>query len=366
MQILRPNQREEWMAVLQRCPHDFYHLPGYHAHAEARGEGAARLFAHTEGEHVVALPLLFRPVWSAPGLASAPAGWTDATSVYGYPGPVASREDVPEAVVHRFHAALAEELHRLGVVTVFSRLHPLLPQTPLLAGLGSCRHTRRTVAVDLTLSPEVVRARYRKSHKMGINRLRRVGLSCRRDPDFASLDEFIAMYHETMRRVGASVDFFFPRSYFEGLIAQGGPHVHLFVAEQGEEAVCGGVFLECNGIIQYHLSGTRDSHLELAPSKMLVDTVRIWGQERGDRFLHLGGGFTSNPEDSLFQFKLGFSGDTWEFRTWQWVVNPDANALLVDRARQWRAESGLPPAPADFFPEYRAPTAVQQQQEQVA
>ena len=77
--------------------------------------------------------------------------WNDATSVYGYGGPVASHERTPEPVVRNFHAALRAALVERGVVAVFSRLHPLIAQDHSLAGLGDCCANGETVSIDLTL-----------------------------------------------------------------------------------------------------------------------------------------------------------------------------------------------------------------------
>ena len=358
MHVLRSGQRVEWLGVLGRChQHDFYHLPWYHAQAERRGEGSARLFVHEDGGHLVALPLLLRPLRSVPALARAPAGWRDATSVYGYAGPLASGPEVPEGVVRGFQTALTAALREEQVVTVFSRLHPLIRQAPLLAGLGECRPTAKTVSIDLTLPPEVQRACYRKNHKDGINRLRRLGVTCAPDPDFRHLDDFVHIYYETMRRVGAAGHFFFPRSYFEDLVADGAPHVHLFVCRLGGRAVSAGLFLECDGIVQYHLGGTLDEYLACAPSKLLMDTARLWAHARGRRVLHLGGGATARPDDPLLHFKIGFSHRTHDFLTWRWVLDPGAHARLLDLSGRWNEQRGLRPTLADYFPGYRAPTA---------
>jgi hypothetical protein len=357
MRILRSEQQAEWLEALDRCPqHDFYHLPGYHALAERHGEGTARLFIHEEGEHLIAVPLLLRPLRSVPGLARAPAAWQDATSVYGYAGPVASSRKTPARIVRSFQVALTRALRKEQVVSVFSRLHPLLSQAPLLAGLGSCRQTARTVAIDLTLPPRVQRAHYRKSHKWGINRLRHLGVSGRHDHEFRHLDTFVDIYHETMRRVGAASYFYFPHSYFRELVAEGTPHVHLFVCLLEDQVICAGLFLDRAGIVQCHLSGTRDASLDLAPSKLLVDEVRLWAHARGRRMLHLGGGTTNRADDSLLQFKTGFADRTHSFLTWRWVVDSAAYAELVNLSAQWNEHQGLSPSAVDYFPKYRAPT----------
>jgi hypothetical protein len=212
------------------------------------------------------------------------------------------------------------------------------------------------VAIDLSLAPEVQRAYYRKSHKWGINRLRTMGVICRPDPEFRHLDDFVDIYHETMRRVDAAPYFHFPRSYFQELVADGGPHVRLFVCLLENEVICAGLVLDRAGIVQSHLSGTRDQYLSLAPSKLLVDAVRLWAHARGRHVLHLGGGATGRPEDPLLHFKTGFADCTHDFLTWRWVVDAPAYAELVDQNSRWNERQGRSRSVGDYFPQYRAPT----------
>ena len=108
---LTTQQPDQWMAAIERCaPYDFYHLPQYHALAEEAGEGAARLFVYTEETHTIALPLLLRSLDDIQAGAVIGAGWKDATSVYGYAGPLISATDIPHAVVRNFQAALERVL----------------------------------------------------------------------------------------------------------------------------------------------------------------------------------------------------------------------------------------------------------------
>src|SRR5258708_3951215 len=184
MHILRTSQAVAWAEAVERCLYyDFYHLPQYHKLAEDFGEGNALLFHHVEGEYSIALPLLLRSLEGLPGAHGDLAHLIDATSVYGYPGPIASHDDIPEEVVRNFQVALQRHARDMGVVTVFSRLHPLFPQQALIAGLGECRTLSRTVSIDLTLPPDVQRAAFRKSHKDAINKLRRQGVTTIHDRD---------------------------------------------------------------------------------------------------------------------------------------------------------------------------------------
>jgi hypothetical protein len=359
MQVLTTGQPAEWIQILEECVrHDFYHLPQYHALSEELGEGKAFLFHHIEGAYSIALPLLLRRLDGLPGIRPCGANWLDATSVYGYVGPIASHADIPESVVRNFQASLQKRLDDMGVVTVFSRLHPILPQQALLTGMGECRTLGRTVSIDLTLPAEEQRAALRKRHKEGINKLRRKGMTCVHDRDGVYLETFVEIYHETMRRVGAAPSYFFPLAYFRKLSDALGERMHLLVCLQEGNVVCGGVFVECCGILQYHLGGTWNAALKFAPTKLLLDDTRMWASRRDLKVYHLGGGATMQPDDPLLHFKLGFSKRTHDFIVWRWVLRADVYRLLCAERSRWIEQNGLAAANAGFFPEYRTPTVI--------
>ena len=352
---LRPKQHTEWMNVLaQSFQHDFYFLPAYHALAEERGEGEAHLFVYREGDDFVALPLLLRPIGSAPCHARLGEGWWDAHCVYGYAGPIASQPDIPAKVLENFRNALRETLLERQVVTVFSRLHPLIPQSEFLSGLGEYVPTGQTVSIDLTLPVEVQRARYRKDYKRQINRLKRLGATCLRDSNRVHLGEFVDIYHETMDRVEASEAYFFDKAYFEELLSIPDLNTQLFICLLENEVICGGIFILCDGIVQAHLAGTQSAYFQLSPTKLLFDTVRLWANENGSWAFHLGGG-VGVQEDSLFYFKAGFSDQRHEFAVWKWVLLPDLYDQLYGEKTRWGQQHDLDLAFSKYFPAYRCP-----------
>jgi hypothetical protein len=342
--FLQPNGRA-WSELLDRTQaYDFYHLPAYHQMAEMQGEGEAVLCVYREGACSIALPLLLRRIADVPGLEA--CGAVDATSVYGYPGPIVSGTASP-SVIKGFQDALADALRQRDVVSVFSRLHPLLPQAGCLQGIGQIETAGPTVAIDLRRPPEEQRAGYRRNHKHGINKLRRLGVECHVDPTFAHLDDFIRLYHGTMARVEATSYYFFDRMYFERLQAALGERLHLYVCNLGGEVICGGLFVHTGDIIQYHLGASDERYLNLAPMKLAFDTVRQDFSARGAAWFHLGGGLGAQ-RDSLFHFKSGFGGEERLFCLWKWVVQED----LYDELCRRRSVVAQEPSNG-FFPGYR-------------
>ena len=158
-----------------------------------------------------------------------------------------------------------------------------------------------------------------------------------------------------MRRVKAEESYFFDPTYFFDLAKSLGPVLKLFVVKMPDgEVISGGLFTLCEGIVQYHLGGTRDTALKLSPMVLLLETVRRWANENGAHIFHLGGGVGAKS-DSLFQFKARFSRQRHQFTTWHWIVAPSAYYELSRQKDRWNSKCGLRATSASFFPAYRCP-----------
>ena len=347
MQLLtiRADQRNQWHTVLaQSGTHDFYHSAAYHALAEQAGEGEAVLVAWRGASSSIALPVLLRPIAAVPGLEQAGRGLFDATSVYGYAGPVASQIPLPCAEAALFAKELEVWLHRNRVVSLFSRLHPLLGNEQLIVGLGEAPLIGQTVSIDLSRSDEEQTGGYRSNHRRDIKKLRKGGFSCRVGSDAPAIRAFSQIYRQTMARVDAAPGYIFDEVYFRQLLAIPGLALMLCCFE---DQVCAGAILStCGTIAQYHLGGTADVWLDRAPMKLIFDEARKWALKMECTRLHLGGGLGAR-EDALFNFKAGFSADRHPFRVWRWIVDQSAYDRLA-------ACANAAPGAAGHFPAYRA------------
>jgi len=99
----------EWEAVLRAVRYDFYHLPAYLALCAGQERGRPRAPYVTDVRRTMLLPLVIRGI---------PGGGFDATSPYGYPGPVGTGTDDPAFL----RVALVAGLHVLreaGLVSAF-------------------------------------------------------------------------------------------------------------------------------------------------------------------------------------------------------------------------------------------------------
>ena len=347
LEAIKTDDADCWDETLKEIgEYDFFHLAAFHRLAEMRGEGSAALLVYRESSYIMAFPLLLRNI-DLPFLEK--TDYKDATSVKGLAGPVASTADLPDDVKKRFHQHLQDYFEQNHILSVYSRLNPLMKQPALLKGYGEVVEIGVTVSIDLTPPPDVQFARYRKDHKYNIKRLQKMGFVCER-AGIEGLDDFMPVYIETMNRLNADEVYYYDKSYFEYLLREMPDVMCLFICKDGEKVVSIKICAECNGIVESYLSGTTAEYLKLAPAKLINDEMRIWANEIGAKTLHLGGS-VGGRRDSLYEYKMGFGGQEHVYSTWRHIVDQEKYNAFCQEAWQKAGEK----LDDSYFPSYRNP-----------
>ena len=267
------------------------------------------------------------------------------TSPYGYPGPLVASNHDPRFLAEAFREGLGL-LTSEGYVSLFVRMHPLLSSTTRPESEPSCTTGRRW-RFDLTLDEHEWKAGMRKSHRQQIARAAEIGHRAYIDEAWQHFDVFKTAYRLTMKRHRARGHYDFSDAYFDDLRQALGASLKLCVIERGEQVWAAGLFVETNGIVQSHLSGDDGSYRRGGAKKLMYAYVRDWAKERGNRWLHLGGGGTSSG--GLLSFKMGFSHELRPFDTLRVILRKDEYERLV-AARHPAADPG---DASGYFPGYR-------------
>jgi len=352
IKILTTKDKIQWDKIVRSTNnYDFYHTASYHEISESRGEGKAYLFAYKENNILITIPLLIKPIYEIQGLEKKGKGLYDAISVYGYPGPISNKTNIKQEVLLRFGGRLLNKLHEYSIVTVFSRLNPILQNYKLIR-IGKLQKLGRTVYIDLNISLEEQRKSLRKGHKYSIKKAQKEGVEVHLDSNLTYYEDFINLYNLTMDKVGASKDYYFGKKYFYLLKRKLGKYLKLFIAKYEGKIISAALFSLCNYIVQYHLSGSDPKYYKLAPAKLIIDNVRNWATSQHAQFLHLGGG-KGSTEDGLYFFKSGFSNKTRDFLIWKLIVNKDIYSNLIGSYKHWLKINNRKIVDPDYFPLYR-------------
>ncbi|HWJ29535.1 MAG TPA: hypothetical protein VNS32_23555 [Flavisolibacter sp.] len=339
--IVSVSNKQEWNHIVTKAAfYDFYHCNSYHSLDKS---GSAFLFVLEENDDFIAIPLIKRVIEGT--------NYYDCTSVWGYPGPISSKlpQELPVKLVTSFGEKMREFMLDSKIVTVFSRLHPLIEQQYCFKGLGTVIKLNKTVAIDLSLPLDMQRQQYRKSNKSEINQLRKSGYTIRKANTSNEIDAFYDIYINTMQRVNADPFYFncFDLEYFYKLLILDDARPNLLLAYKDEEIIAGGVFIATEKFMQYHVAGTKNGHMKATPMKLIIDEARLLGNQMNLKYLHLGGGVNGTDTDSLFQFKAGFSDYTFHYQIWKFIVDEKVYHHLVTRKAKQKQLNN------NFFPLYR-------------
>jgi len=263
----------------------------------------------------------------------------DATSVYGYPGPVSNILDVFE-FQSAYKALLDGIRDQYGYISIFSRTNSLVLPNSHLSSI--CHNSGESVCIDLNNTENEQLRQYRSNHRRDIAKLKRSGFKCEFVEQELNIEIFIEIYESTMRSLNASSYYFFPKSYYKDLFNNSMAKVKLVHCFYESSVVCGGIFFFCNGIVQYHLGGTSSEFYKFAPTKLMFDFVRDYAYKSEYNFFHLGGGL-GGDNDNLLNFKKGFSNKLNVFFTIREILDIEVYKNLS----KYKHES-------NYFPLYRS------------
>lgn len=334
MKISEITSKNDWDEALLKAPHrDFYHTWDFHMISRQNGEGDPVLFELRMPRGGILFPLLARQISGS--------SLRDLTSVYGYPSPLSYGYIDHEEVPGLWDAFLSHLIHR-GYVSLFSRCHPFL--SPPILGEDTYTPCGRVVVIPLDRPDEEQRSAYRTNHKRDIRKLERLDVTCQPENSARSLADFVTNYEATMRSLGAAPYYFFSKNYYQGLLAAKSFDARIYTCILEGRSICSGIFVLCGQFVQYHLGGTAPDFVHLAPTKLMFDTVRKDASRMGYKYFCLGGGHGSQ-EDSLFQFKAGFSSLIRNFCLIRKIINHDEYQRLSESVA----------IETSYFPKYRTP-----------
>lgn len=344
-----------WLETLLSLSHDIYHLQHYVFLESRRLNALAEAILITEGEKIFFLPYLLRSCDQILTENSTESEIFDIVSPYGYPGILLS--DGAAKSPEFLQVAMLElrsTLRAKNVCSAFLRLHPILNHgLNEIYSADICQVSGETIGVNLKLTNEEIWLQTRSDHRKDINRHKRSGLTAIIVPFAENFEQFLDIYYETMDRLDAKNSYYFSREYFTYLLDKLSNHLHLGIVKSETEVMCACLFTECCGIVQSYLSGTKNQFLKLSPDKLLFDYVRYWAKERGNKFLHLGGGY-GGSKDGVYNFKAGFSKERYSFLTIRLITDEEKYHHLVDLQAKYLNTHPEKLLNSDFFPAYRS------------
>lgn len=269
----------------------------------------------------------------------ADTGMRDGSSPYGYGGPLSTSDD-PDFLAQAWRA-YSQWMVQQRVVVEYVRFHPVL-QNERWYG-GTALDDRAVVWMDLE-ADDIARD-YPPRLRQTLKKAERAGLVYSEGPLEPRAREFGSYYRAAMAGIFADPSFLFADAYFELLAATGLATLGLCLRTTDANGpwLAAGVFLQGQGLREYHLAATTAQGRSVGASSFLLHESALAARSQGLQHLYLGGGSDRRPDNSLLFFKSAYSTCRLAYRTGSCVFRaPDYDELKRLFAADWAAHPERP------------------------
>ncbi len=273
--------------------------------------------------------------------------YKDFITPYGYGGPLIypknnQKGDVQKSI-QKFFKDYYNWAQANNYICEFIRFHPILENWKYLKGIIEVNYINDVVAIDLTESIEQIWRNMSKNTRYYSKKVQEEfeDIIIIKNPSKNEIDEFVSLYNETMDKNKASKKYYFSIDFIKDHFKLG----TLLIYCKNKDNVLGSsaMFLKGSKMMHYHLSAT-NYNFKISPTRAILWSAINRAKESGLKWFHLGGGRAEN--DSLFQFKKGFSKIIFPFHIGKIIFNNK----VYDELTSLNSFSKQNP---NFFPLYR-------------
>ena len=313
---------DRWDSYLNRfdaAAVDIYYEEGYVKLYESK-EGKALCAICEEDDRILLMPFIRKEI----------DGCYDFETAYGYGGPIANTGE--QSWIDGALSAMADLFAEEGYVCGFVRFHPLLANSQMCRNHMQVLFDRNTVVIDTAQPEEQIWAdQITSKNRNMIRKAEKNGLVYQAEYDFASLRDFVELYHSTMKRLEAEDFYFFDQTYYDAFAEHFENKAFLGTVRKDNKLICGALFMYSKEYGHYHLEGSDHAFSNLGANNLLLWKTALEFHQLGVKEFHLGGGYDASPDNSLLKFKKSFSGNRGDFFIGKWIFQEDKYAKLKEK-----------------------------------
>lgn len=324
---------KKWNSLLNKFPNknkDVYFDEEYVKLYETKNEEAV-CFVYEENDKILLFPFLRRRFEYHGHVCY------DFETAYGYGGPIVNVDNDDE-FVHNALDSFKNYCIDHNYVAGFVRFHPFFNYHQAFNEIGTAIYDRHTVALDLTLDEkDIWMTEIHTKNRNVIKKAVKSGLEFIVDKEFNHINEFVKLYNGTMNKVDAESFYYFNKNYYK-LFKAGIKNSFLGLVSINERIISGAIFFYSKDYGHYHLSGSDPDYLKENPNNFMLYESAKEMKSLGIKKFHLGGGFNSDEQNSLYQFKRRFSKNTCDFFIGKVIFNQSIYKKLCE---EWAIKNPL-------------------------
>lgn len=318
---------KEALSLLHENLQDIYFYPEYVGmHRFIKGTKAL-MFIYQEGKNVWLYPFLLQPIDSKKFPLNG-GFYFDIETAYGYGGPLTNCKD--QVFLFSANDQFTGWCKEINVVAEFIRFHPLINNQDWIDQKVAIEFDRETVSLNLE-NLDIDNPPFNGKVRNIIKRAGKANVKVDLYDADKYFNEFIRLYYATLERIDADVYYLFNDEYFSELSKLVKNYGYLVGATLDGVWVGTALFLKGKRILHYHLSATDpDNRIPGVTNVLIFKAIELGVSESLDA-LHLGGGNSGDPKDSLLKFKKKMGNNVNKFYIGKRIHDNDIYFQLKNR-----------------------------------
>ncbi len=282
-------------------------------------------FKYEEDENIFINKTIKRPIRKI-GNIEIDDGFYDLETAYGYGGFYTNSQD--QEFIARAMNAYKTKCNEEKIIAEFIRFHPFNNFPNKCNNFLDFNVYDRDVVVK-KLSDDIFKT-YNAKVRNTVKRATEKVLF----QESENIAKFMELYNATMLKNNASNFYFFEENYYKNLLKN--KSVKLYELLYEEEIIAMGFFMFGKSIGHYHLSANTPTSYKINANYALLHNVFQIAQDLRLEYFMLGGGTTSEADDSLLKFKKKFSKDLKPF----YISGNVYNKEIYDKYNEiWKRQS---------------------------
>lgn len=344
-----------WKELCNSAPDcDVYFYPQYALVYELNNEGEAIALVYKRNKKdFILYPFLKRKIDQAYLCEDLGNEYFDIVSPYGYVGYYRSSECSIDT--NTFYNAVKTFCKKNYIVSEFVRFNPWMETQKNCKTFMDTSLLQQVVAINLLKSEDEIWKNYSSKIRNRIRKNIKNGVIIEEDEPFAFIDDFCRLYYQTMNRNKASRYYYFDKEFYLNLKRFLNGHVKLHHAFIDRKIIGSLMIINSRKYSHAHLSCMDMNYSDLSPLTLLVHQIALQEKNEGRTHFILGGGRTSDTNDTLLRFKKRFSKTLYDFYIGSKIHNKKRYHNLCKKKIEYERKQRGVKFNEMFFPRYRAP-----------
>ena len=252
----------------------------------------------------------------------------DLETPYGYGGPISNSKD--KNFLKKSTNSFIKWCKAEKIINFIIKFHPVIKNDKLFFCEDNLILDRKTLEIDLSKNDLDYDNLFPSKVRNMINRVKKDNILIEINNSKDVIRKVKDLYIKKMKLKNAREFYFFNDDYFSKLSNIISKNGWCIIARIGSELLGFAFFLNYNYKSSYHLSSTTDSKKYPGLTNEIIKKAVDNAQLNGFDSINLGGGNTSNDQDSLYKFKLKMSNKKNNFFIYKKILNKKAHRILVE------------------------------------